>query len=121
VLALPETAMTYNEDKAYCWTLQDGKAVRTEVRTGVGDGEWIEVTNRQVNLADADAGKEPWVPIDGSEQVLTGDLSLLADGVPVRVAPAAQGTRLASEAPVTADRAPENAAKGPAGGTNSEM
>jgi multidrug efflux pump subunit AcrA (membrane-fusion protein) len=121
VLALPETAMTYNEDKAYCWTLQDGKAVRTEVRTGVGDGEWIEVTNRQLNLADADNGKEPWVPIDGSEQVLTGDLSLLADGVPVRVAPAAQETRLASDAPATADRAPEDAAKGPAGGSESEM
>jgi multidrug efflux pump subunit AcrA (membrane-fusion protein) len=101
-LALPESALIYENDKAYCWTLQDGRAVRTEVRTGVGDGEWIEVTNRQVALAAADKAGDPWVPITGKEQVIVGDLSLLADGVPVQVAPAAETTRLASETPVSA-------------------
>jgi HlyD family secretion protein len=124
VLALPETAMTYNEDRAYCWMLQDGRAVRTEVRTGVGDGEWIEVTNRQVDLAAADKGKDSWVPIDGKEQVLTGDLSLLADGVPVQVVPAADGTQLASEG-LAADRGPAaeggTAPRGPAAAPNDSI
>ena len=97
VRALPESALTYSGDKTYCWTHEDGHAVRTEVQTGVSDGEWIEVTNRQVPTADK--GGDPWVPIDGKEQVIMGDLSLLADGVPVQVAPAADGTKLASEAP----------------------
>ena len=51
VRALPEAALTYSGDKAYCWTHEDGHAVRTEVQTGVSDGEWIEVTNRQVPAA----------------------------------------------------------------------
>ncbi len=96
VQALPESALIYAGDQVYCWTYENGRAVRTEVRTGVADGEWIEVTNRQVPMADNTA--EPWVPIDGKEQVIVGDPSLLADGQPVEIAPAAGGTRLASEA-----------------------
>ncbi len=94
VRALPLASMTYSGEKAYCWTIDKGHAVRTEVQTGVSDGEWIEVTDRQ-NLEVAD-GAEPWVPIDGTEQVIVGDLTLLADGVPVQVAPVAGGTTLAS-------------------------
>ena len=60
--------------------------MRTEVQTGVSDGEWIEVTNRQRPGRRAD-GDDPWVPIDGTEQVILGDLSLLADGAPVRGRP----------------------------------
>ena len=59
--------------------------MRTEVQTGVSDGEWIEVTNLQ--LPTASNGEDPWTPIDGSEQVILGDLSILADGGPVEVAP----------------------------------
>jgi multidrug efflux pump subunit AcrA (membrane-fusion protein) len=119
-IALPESALTYENDKAYCWTLKDGRAVRTEVRTGVGDGEWIEVTNRQVAVADK--GADPWVPVDGREQVILGDLSLLADGVPVQVVPAEEGTRLASETPVSALRPAEAApAPGPVEASNDRI
>ena len=63
--------------------------MRTEVRTGVSDGEWIEVTNRQLPASEAaPRATDPWVPIDGTEQVILGDLSILADGAPVEVAPA---------------------------------
>ncbi len=98
VRALPVSALTYNEDKAYCWTYEDGKAKRTEVRTGVSDGDWIEVTNRQLPLVAVADGEDPWVPIDGKEQVILGDLSDLADGSPVEITRGAQGTRLASDA-----------------------
>ena len=62
--------------------------MRTEIETGVSDGEWIEVTNRRAGRRAAPKGEEPWTPVDGSEQVILGDLSTLADGTPVEVAPA---------------------------------
>ena len=33
------------------------------------------------------AADDPWTPINGSEQVILGDLSILADGAPVEVVP----------------------------------
>ena len=94
VRALPEAAITYGANTAHYWTRQNGKAVRTEVRTGVSDGEWVEVTNRHVmpleEVADAEG---PWVPIDGTEEVILGDLSQLTDGATVAVAPATEGTK----------------------------
>ena len=62
--------------------------MRAEVQTGVSDGEWIEVTNYQLPLAAN--GSDPWAPVNGSEQVILGDLSILADGGPVEVVPATE-------------------------------
>ena len=50
---------------------------------GISDGTWIEVTNRRL-LGGAD-GQEHWAPVDGSEQVILGDLSILTEGAEVRV------------------------------------
>ncbi len=74
--------MTYIGEKTYFWKYDNGKAIKTEVQTGISDGEWIEVTNRQ--LPPAPNGADPWTPIDGSEQVIVAeDLSILTDGGPV--------------------------------------
>ena len=100
VRAVPQSALTHIGDKAYYWRDENGHAARTEVRTGVSDGEWIEVTNRRIPPPDgAPVGESPWVPIDGTEQVILGDPSLLTDGAPVEVAPAAHGTKVASDTP----------------------
>jgi hypothetical protein len=74
--------------------------VRTEVQTGVSDGEWIEVTNRQV--PPKSPGEIFWTPIDGSEQVILGDLSILAEGAPVQLAdsPAMHEGKVASAIPL---------------------
>ncbi len=48
VRALPVSALSHSGEKTYCWSYENGKAVRTEIQTGVSDGEWIEVTNRQL-------------------------------------------------------------------------
>ena len=48
VRALPLAALTHSGEKTFCWKYENGKAVRTEIQTGVSDGEWIEVTNRQL-------------------------------------------------------------------------
>ena len=74
--------------------------MRTELETGVSDDEWIEVTNRRPPVApEAPSDSVPWMPIDGTEQVILGDLSALTDGAPVEVAPATAATKLASETP----------------------
>ena len=100
VLALPLDALVYSGDQTFCWLYESGKAVRTELETGVSDDEWIEVTNRRPPVPpEAPGDSVPWTPIDGTEQVILGDLSGLADGAPVEVAPATAETKLASETP----------------------
>ena len=47
VRALPVSALTHSGDQTFCWMYKDGHAQRTEIQTGVSDGEWIEVTNLQ--------------------------------------------------------------------------
>jgi multidrug efflux pump subunit AcrA (membrane-fusion protein) len=91
VRALPEPAVVRSGDQTFYWKYENGHAVRTEVQTGISDGDWIEVTNRQE--APKAPGEDSWVPIDGSEQVILGDLSLLSEGAPVRRA----GTPAAKE------------------------
>lgn len=88
VRTLPLSAIAYSGDKTYFWRCEadrDGteRAVRTEVQTSVTDGTWIEVTNRRVP---ASTGQDAWAPIDGSERVILGDLSILTEGTAVRVA-----------------------------------
>jgi RND family efflux transporter MFP subunit len=102
VRALPMAALTYSGDKTFCWSYEDGRAIRTEIRTGVSDGDWIEVTNRQRPRT---SGTEvAWEPIQGSERIILGDLSILADGQPVEVAPASRGAKVVDAVPVPADR-----------------
>jgi multidrug efflux pump subunit AcrA (membrane-fusion protein) len=106
--ALPVSALMHISEKTflrigekkYCWMYQDGQARRTEVETGVSDGEWIEVTNRQ--LPATSGGADPWIPIDGTEQVILGDLSILADGAAVRVDSAGTEPGVADAPPASA-------------------
>jgi multidrug efflux pump subunit AcrA (membrane-fusion protein) len=126
VRALPESALTHSGETAYYWTHEDGRAARTEVRTGVTDGEWIEVTNRRLRPSGATSGGEfPWVPIDGTEQVIVGDLTLLSEGTRVEVVPPKDGTKLASEMPAHDHRpaydAPVPARNEPAGKPEREL
>jgi HlyD family secretion protein len=88
VHALPVDALVHTGEQTYCWLDEKGKAVKTEVETGVSDGTWIEVTNRRPPVPrESPSNSVPWTPIDGSEQVILGDLTLLADGEPVQEKP----------------------------------
>ncbi len=113
VRALPLEAFTYDAEQAFCWLYQSGKAVQVELETGVSDDNWIEVTNRRPPVPPEQPGdKVPWTPIDGSEQVILGELSALVDGDAVVVAPAATATtEPAAKAPAPARR-PADAATG---------
>ena len=70
-------------------------------RDGFSDDIWIEVIHRHVpGSGTSHAGKwRSWASIDGSEQVILGDLSILTDGGPVRVALAKGGTKVAAVSP----------------------
>ncbi|MBV8309601.1 MAG: efflux RND transporter periplasmic adaptor subunit [Planctomycetaceae bacterium] len=102
VRALPLAALTHSGDQTFCWIYDNGHAVRTEIRTGVSDREWIEVTNLQRPAASH--VDQPWTPINGSEKVILGDLSILADGAPVEVAPTTGETKVASATPIPGRR-----------------
>ena len=112
VRALPEAALIYNGDKAFFWTFEKGHAVQTEVQTGVSDGEWIEVTNHRTPVPpEAPSESVSWTPIDGTEQVIIGNLFLLADGAPVEVVPEKQGTKNAIETHAPVDASGEQSRK----------
>ncbi len=81
--ALPAAAVVRLGDRTYYWSYDNGHAKRIEVQTGVGDGQWVEITSRQ--LPQTSAGEDAWAPIDGSEQVVLGDLTTLVDGDMVQI------------------------------------
>jgi HlyD family secretion protein len=98
VQAVPIDALVYDGDQTLCWLYQGGKAVRTELQTGINDDRWIEVTNRRLPVdPEAPSDSVAWIPIDGTEQVILGDLANLVDGAPVEVAPAPAEKNVASE------------------------
>ena len=100
VQALPESALVHNGDQILCWLYENGKAVQTELETGVSDDDWVEVTNRRPPVPlEAPGDSVPWTPIDGTEQVILGDLSGLTDGAPVEVETTPPGTPTASATP----------------------
>ena len=81
-----ETAAVMKQgDAVVCFLIEDGKAVRTPVQTGVSDGSWVEVTGKLAQSAGS--SEETWVAFDGAEAVIDGDLSGISDGQPVKVDP----------------------------------
>lgn len=113
VRALPLAALMHLGDKTvlhvgektFCWLYEKGRAKRVEVETGVSDGEWIEVTNRRAPGQSANSsGDQSWKPFDGTEEVILGNLSILTDGGPVKIAPASEATKLEEGDKVTSIR-----------------
>jgi HlyD family secretion protein len=83
VRAVPLKAVTHIGNQTYCYFVEDGKAVQTEVQIGVSDGSWVEVTGKLVRPAGSSQGT--WEAFDGTEAVIVGDLSELSNGAPVHV------------------------------------
>ncbi|MFI5456494.1 MAG: efflux RND transporter periplasmic adaptor subunit [Isosphaerales bacterium] len=104
VWAVPVSALMHIEktvlrigEKTFCWMYEDGHAKRIELETGISDGEWIEVTNRR--LPPVAGAADHWAPIDGTEHLILGDLSILAEGSPVKIAETPAATKVASATP----------------------
>jgi HlyD family secretion protein len=115
VQSLPVEAIEYSGDQVFCWLYEGGKAVRTQVDTGINDEHWIEVTNHRPPVSpEAPSDSVPWTPFDGSERVILGDLSALRDGAPVVIAAATAETKAAGEPPGAAGAETQATSKGPA-------
>jgi multidrug resistance efflux pump len=102
VWALPVSALMHLGEntilrvgqRSFCWLYKDDHSTRIELQSGVmgdpdpaGGERFIEVTNWRIAGADAAATEgQPWKAIDGTEQVILGDLSILTDGGSVQIA-----------------------------------
>jgi hypothetical protein len=91
VRSLPLAALTYSGDRSFCWFHVAGQAVRTEIETGVSDGTFVEVTNHRPGTRNSHGDDPAWVPFQGTEEVIMGDLSILVDGEAVQVAQRGSG------------------------------
>jgi multidrug resistance efflux pump len=78
VWTVPLKTVTMIGNQNCCYVFDNGKVAQLQVQTGIDDGKSVEVTMKRSN------GK--WIPFDGSEQVVDGDLSELSNGQAVRVA-----------------------------------
>ena len=100
LMHLGDQTILHVGEKTFCWIYKDGRAQRMELETGLigdrdpaSDTQWIEVTNRRVASSRVGGAAEgPWTPIDGTEELILGDLSTLAEGDAVKVDPEAGTT-----------------------------
>ncbi len=78
VWAIPVAATAEIGNRTCCYMVSAGKAVRTQIQAGVSDGKWVEVAKHR----SYPNGGEPeaWEDFTGSEQIISGDLSEIADG-----------------------------------------
>ena len=78
---VPAAAVLFADETAYCFAVENGKAVKLRVQVGRADGDGYELlSKRRANLTSGD-----WQPVTGSEQVVVGNLGALADGQAVTV------------------------------------
>ena len=116
VRALPVSALMHLGDKTIlqvgektvCWIYEDGRAKRIEVRDRGQrrrSGSKSPIAARAGSGATS-TGDEPWTPIDGTEQVILGNLSTLAEGSSVKVAETPDATQVAAEAPAAGPARP---------------
>jgi multidrug efflux pump subunit AcrA (membrane-fusion protein) len=99
VRSLPVEALVQSGNQTFCWQYDDGHATRLELETGLSGQDWIEVTFRRIPTSAAGStGSSAWTPIDGSEQIILGDLSILTEGGPVTVTDSPPAVNIASAA-----------------------
>lgn len=78
-LTVPAAAVLFADETAYCFIVENGKAVKARVQVGQSQSGVIEVLNRRR----AGVTTDPWTPFTGTEKVVVGKLGELADGQPV--------------------------------------
>jgi HlyD family secretion protein len=81
VWAVPLQAVFQLGNQDYCYVLEQGKAVQLAVQVGIDDGTWVEVTKKR--------SKVEWLPFNGTERLIVGELSQLHNSELVRVSASA--------------------------------
>jgi RND family efflux transporter MFP subunit len=83
VWSLPATAVVTRGEQAFCYRMENSKAVRTPIQVGLRGNEksdgWVEVLKKQ--MKPAVAGEEArWEDWSGAEAIVASDPSSLTDG-----------------------------------------
>lgn len=79
-MLVPAACVLAADETHYAYLVEEGRAVKYRVQVGRADGTAIQVTGRR--KATAAAGS--WLPFDGTERIVQGNLGALADGVEVK-------------------------------------
>jgi HlyD family secretion protein len=83
---LPAAAVVRRDQQTFCFLLEDGKAVRTLVRTGAQDGARVEVC-KKLGRPRTPGEKARWEDFTGAERVVASHAAELTDGQPVILSP----------------------------------
>ncbi|HYV37344.1 MAG TPA: efflux RND transporter periplasmic adaptor subunit [Gemmataceae bacterium] len=83
-ITLPAATVVVQGDRAYCWQIANGKAVRTQLRIGYRDGGNVEVLKKLVPSAQ-EGGTPTWENMAAGEVVISGNLANLTEGQAVTV------------------------------------
>ncbi|MBY0527892.1 MAG: efflux RND transporter periplasmic adaptor subunit [Gemmataceae bacterium] len=84
---LPASAVLSQADQTYCYRIENGKAVRTPLETGLREASIVEVLRKQTKAAKA--GEKPvWEEFTGREEIVQNPPANLTDGQPISVTPA---------------------------------
>ncbi len=76
VWTLPSNAIGFQGQQNFIYLQIDGKPVRTPVIVGPSDDTHTQVLRKYSPLSDTNA----WPLLDGTEEVLAGNLDILAEG-----------------------------------------
>jgi HlyD family secretion protein len=78
VWTLPKSAVIVDEETAYCYRLENGKAIRIPLRIGLQGDKTVEVLQKESRPTPA--GEARWESVTADERILAGDLSGVKDG-----------------------------------------
>ncbi|MCI0380571.1 MAG: efflux RND transporter periplasmic adaptor subunit [Gemmataceae bacterium] len=76
---LPAAAVVTQGDQTFCYCVQDGKAIRTPLKIGQREGQFVQVLKKQVGLS-KDRVSGTWTEIGGTEQVVVSNPASLTNG-----------------------------------------
>jgi hypothetical protein len=82
-LTLPAEAILTDGNRHYCFVLEDGKAKRVVVKTGITNDAVTEVLMKQLPPTKLGADGA-FVKFTGTEQIITSNLKSIQDGQPAR-------------------------------------
>jgi len=79
---LPTTAIVTEGDQTFCYLVQEGKAVRTPLQTGLREAGLVEILMKQA-AAKSPGQEGHWIEITGDETVVATNPAALSSGQPV--------------------------------------
>jgi HlyD family secretion protein len=83
-LTLPGQAVLTRDGQTFCYRVEDGKALRMQVRIGVREGTRLELLKKQVPPAEP-GGKPRWENLTGTELIVVSNPGELTDGQEVQI------------------------------------